>query len=119
MTNAEETQKTPEDGKKDWILVYTGAGDQIRVFLKDTLYLKADGGYTKVITAKGEYLKTCQFGLLLKRPGLDIFLRVHKSFAVNKDKVEGTHNGCVLMAGREITIGRTYKAIFDDWFGGL
>jgi DNA-binding LytR/AlgR family response regulator len=47
----------------------------------------------------------------------DRFLRVHRSYIVQKNKIENINKNRITIAGREIPIGETYRRDFMDEIG--
>jgi len=112
MTNSEDTQNTPENAKKDGILVKTKAGHYVPIHPVDILYIEADRDYTIISTTKENYFKTIRIGELHEKLDSNLFLRVHQSYVINKNKIEAIHGNHVLVSGIEIPISRTYKDAF-------
>ncbi|MCR9172601.1 MAG: response regulator transcription factor [bacterium] len=75
----------------------------------DIYYIKGDGAYIEIYTHKG---KTVQRKLLKEiaeeLPDQD-FLRVHRSYLINRNFVESRRNGEVMVNGVSIPVSRRYK----------
>lgn len=92
-------------------VIYIKEGhEQIKIKLHDILYLEALKDYTKVVTAQKKYCVLSNIGSLLKEPHFASFLRIHRSFAVQKQFIKKvlTHE-VVLNNETLIPIGRSYK----------
>ncbi|XGS83048.1 LytTR family DNA-binding domain-containing protein [Limibacterium fermenti] len=83
----------------------------IPVFFKDILYIEGLKDYIKIYTLHQdrpiitlESMKNMETLL----PDM-LFLRVHRSFIVRKDKIQTVNRNRLTVANREIPIGRTYK----------
>lgn len=83
---------------------------QVKIKLHDILYLEALKDYTKIVTAQKRHCVLSSLGTLLKEPHFASFLRVHRSYAVQKQFVEKIlPNEIVLNGGVAIPVGRSYK----------
>lgn len=84
--------------------------EQTKVKLQDILYLEALKDYTLVVTAQKKHCVLSSIGNLLKENHFDSFLRIHKSFAVNKKQVIAKSSSEVKLShGIAIPVGRSYK----------
>ena len=90
----------------------------IQVLFDDILYIEGLKDYVKIYvknepphTHSHEYEK---HGRNLAR---DRFLRVHRSYIVQKDKIENINKNRITIAGHEISIGETYRQNLMDEIG--
>lgn len=84
---------------------------QVKVYLKDILFIESLKEYVKIHTPKNYLVTKFQIGefeALLDTPNL---LRVHKSFIVNLDKVTAYSASAIEIDAHTIPIGRTYKEL--------
>lgn len=91
--------------------------DKIKIKLFDIMYVEALKDYTILVT---QFKRHCVFfgiGNLLKEPNFNLFLRVHRSFAVQKQFIEkiGTHS-ITLTNNTVIPIGNRYKDNLAKWY---
>ncbi|MBC8112623.1 MAG: response regulator transcription factor [Verrucomicrobia bacterium] len=93
----------------DVVYIKTGH-EQTKVKLHEVLYLEALKNYTLLVTDKKRHCVLSNLGNLLEEKGFDFFVRVHKSFAVQKNFIQkiGTHE-VELHNHIIIPIGRRYK----------
>jgi len=89
--------------------------DMKKIFVNDIEYIESWKDYVKIFLADGKYLLAKQSirameNLLSEHK----FIRVHRSYMVSFDKVSGYNGTSVLLAGREIPIGRLYKQVVMD-----
>jgi len=92
-------------------VIYIKEGhEQIKVKLHEILYLEALKDYTLVVTAQKRYCVLSSIGLLLKEISFQSFIRIHRSFAVQKQFITkmNTHE-IILNNGFAIPIGRSFK----------
>jgi two-component system, LytTR family, response regulator len=84
--------------------------EQTKVKLHDILYLEALKDYTLVVTNQKRHCVLSSIGNLLKETHFQSFIRIHRSFAVQKQYIDKklTHE-ILLNNGVSIPIGRSYK----------
>lgn len=84
--------------------------EQTKVRLHDILYLEALKDYTKIVTTGKRHCVLSSIGTLLKEDHFRSFVRIHRSYAVQKQFIEkiGTQE-IVLKNDMAIPIGRSYK----------
>ena len=76
----------------------------------DILYLEALKDYTKIVTSTKKHCVLTSIGNLLKENHFQSFVRIHRSFAVQKQFIEKKmSNELLLNNGMLIPIGRSYK----------
>jgi two-component system, LytTR family, response regulator len=84
--------------------------EQIKVKLHNILYLEAMKDYTLIVTSEKRHCVLSTLGNLLKEANFESFIRIHRSFAVQKqfiDKIGATE--ILLRNQHAIPVGRTYK----------
>ena len=92
-------------------VIYIKEGhEQIKIKLHDVLYLEALKDYTKIVTSQKKHFVLSNLGTVLKEPHFASFLRIHRSYAVQKQFIKKvlTHE-VVLNNDVLIPIGRSYK----------
>ena len=99
----------------DTIYVKTGH-DQIKVKLHEILYLEALKNYTILVTEKKRHCVLSNLGEILLDEKFSSFLRVHRSYAVQKQYIQkiGSHE-IELNNGNLIPVGRSYKEKLTLW----
>ena len=94
--------------EKQQIILPTLQGFDV-IKTESIIKLQANGNFTDVYLADGSCKMICKFlkhfDELLSIP----FVRVHRSFIVQKNKIEFLNRNRLMVANREIPIGRTYK----------
>jgi len=98
-----------------------GAGEELRsLHLADVECLLAEGDYVELATAEKGYLKKASLTGMLARLDPAHFARVHRSAAVNRDKVtavvpqgRGAYE-ITLVSGRKVTSSRAYKDVVAE-----
>ncbi|MCD9853724.1 LytTR family DNA-binding domain-containing protein [Epilithonimonas sp. JDS] len=92
-------------------VIYIKEGhDQIKLKLHEILYLEALKDYTLVVTSQKRHCVLSSIGHLLKEGSFRSFIRIHRSFAVQKQFINkiNTHE-IVLHNDLAIPIGRSFK----------
>jgi len=87
-----------QDGKNIYKLLY-----------EDTLYFEGYGEYVKVITSTKTYLVRESLTEFEHKLSPDSFLRIHKSYIVNIQKITGFSSIHVLLKDVELPVGRIYR----------
>lgn len=83
---------------------------QTKVKLHDILYLEALKDYTLVVTNQKRHCVLSSIGNLLKENHFQSFIRIHRSFAVQKQFIQKiSSNEIELKNNISIPIGRNYK----------
>lgn len=92
-------------------VIYIKEGhNETKVKLHDILYLEALKDYTKIVTSTKKHCVLTSIGNLLKENHFQSFVRIHRSFAVQKQFIEKKmSNELLLNNGILIPIGRSYK----------
>jgi DNA-binding LytR/AlgR family response regulator len=76
----------------------------------DFLYISAEGSYCKIITTQEKYTLSCNLHTLLEKINHKIFVRLHRSYAVNIHKVDVIEEDYVIIGKEKLPIGRSYKS---------
>jgi two-component system, LytTR family, response regulator len=84
--------------------------EQTKVKLHDILYLEALKDYTLIVTDQKRHCVLSSIGILLKEAHFQSFIRVHRSYAVQKQYIKKVSTGEVeLNNNKLIPLGRSYK----------
>ena len=98
--------------KTDTYIFIKTDGKIFKIEYNDLLYAEASGNYTKIVTVRNTLLPGMSFSNfeeLLPRPQ---FLRVHRSFIINKSKISHIEGNRVFINNTEIPVGSNYKESF-------
>ena len=85
----------------------------IKVKLHDILYLEALKDYTLVVTNEKKHCVLSPIGNLLKEEHFRSFIRIHRSFAVQRHLINRITSNQVMINNVSIPIGRSYKETLD------
>jgi DNA-binding LytR/AlgR family response regulator len=81
----------------------------IKLLYEDVSYFEGYGEYVKVITTSKTYMVRDSLTEFERKLSEDNFMRIHKSYIVNLQKVTGFSTVHVLLKGSELPIGRIYR----------
>jgi len=82
---------------------------QVKIHLHDIIYLEALKDYTQIITGAKKYCVLSSLGNILKEKEFESFIRVHKSFAVQKNYIEQIKAQELIVKNVTIPVGRSFK----------
>jgi two-component system response regulator LytT len=79
---------------------------------QEIVWLQADGNYTSIHVSNGKrrLVRVLLTDLLTQLPNSE-FLRVHKSYAVNRRCITELQSGFVLLGEIKLPVGRTYREL--------
>jgi DNA-binding LytR/AlgR family response regulator len=80
-----------------------------RVNTADILYCEAVDDYVKVITTLEQHLVHYTLKKLMEDLPANLFIRVHKSYIIAKDKIRFFEGNYVKVGGKDIPIGGSYR----------
>lgn len=82
----------------------------VKVNANDIYWIESLRDYIKVVLKDKVFISKQKISLLEELLPDDDFIRIHRSFIVSIPKIEGYHSHAVDIAGKELPIGRNYKA---------
>lgn len=80
-----------------------------RVPLKEILFLKADSNYCIVITKTTQFMYSMVLKKIESHLPLNQFLRVHRSYVVNINLVDGFEGNTLFIGDKRIPVSKTFK----------
>lgn len=83
---------------------------RIKVRLHKILFIESQGDYVKIKTTRKEIVVHQTISYMEDQLPADQFLRVHRSFIISLDKIEGWSTTGIDLPGEQLPIGRTYKS---------
>ncbi len=112
----EENEKISSEG----IFIKSSSSSFVRMFYDDVLFIEAMENYVLIQTTTKKHTIHFTMKALLDKLPSDKFVRVHRSFIVNKDKIERIDNNMIFMQSLEksksIPLSKSYK---DDFMKKL
>lgn len=97
--------------QEDYIFIKTD-GKIFKVQHSDLLFAEASGNYTKITTTQTTLLPAMTFSSFEELLPKSVFLRVHRSFIINKAKISHVEGNRVYINNTEIPVGSNYKDAF-------
>ena len=111
-TFLEITQKahTLVDKVEDQTMYIKEGHQKVKINLDEIIYLEALKDYTCIFTPSKKHYVLQSIGHLLKSPGFRDFIRIHRSYAVKKKRINKMNSDSLIVENINLPIGRTYKA---------
>ena len=97
-----------EKEQKDYILVKSEF-KVFRIFYKDIIYIESMKEYVAYHTPEGRTLSLGSLKSLEEELSSDQFIRIHKSYIINKAKVSALEGNLVHIGGKKLPIGSSYR----------
>ncbi|MCM4166603.1 Transcriptional regulatory protein YpdB [Arenibacter antarcticus] len=102
----EQLNKVNEDG--EYIVVKSNLKKR-KVVLDDIKWIEALGDYIKLVTDEANIVILSTMKSIVQQLPENKFLRIHKSYIVNLEKIDKFNSKNVEVAGRQIPLSRTKK----------
>ena len=83
--------------------------NQVKLQLHEIIYLEALKDYTGIVTAQRKYSVLSPLGNLIKEKAFSSFIRIHRSYAVQKNYIQKISSGELQVKDITLPVGRTYK----------
>ncbi|MBN8688172.1 MAG: response regulator transcription factor [Chitinophagales bacterium] len=87
---------------------------EVKINLHEVIYLEALRDYTAIITTSGKHCVLKSLGNLLLEKGFSQFIRIHKSYAVQKQYIQKAGAQEVQVRNSILPVGRAYKEILQN-----
>lgn len=105
-------ERFPNDDSQSFHFFIKSSGHQYRINFDDIFYIESIKDYVNIKTESQEYIVLDTLKSLENQLP-ENFVRVHKSFIINLDKIDKIDvKNVFLSLGKEIPIGETYKSEF-------
>ena len=85
--------------------------EHVKIQLHEVLYLEALKDYTSIVTGTKKYCVLSSIGNLLKEKTFSAFVRIHRSYAVQKHFIQKITASEILVHNITLPIGRSYKEL--------
>lgn len=95
------------------------SGKLVKILHADLLYAQSVKDYIHLRTTHGNYLTHMTMKNLDELLPTDLFIRVHRSYLVNKMQVDVVDKGSLKVAGRMLPVGESYRLNLEGVFKGL
>lgn len=80
-----------------------------KVLISDIIFLEALANWTKVVASGQKYITLYNLKNFLQELPRDKFLRVHRSYAVAKNKINKLQNNELHLGEHNVPVGKTYR----------
>src|SRR5450432_3750490 len=90
--------------------------DKYKILTHDILFLEAMKDYTKIITHSTQYLVLGTFSHMLDLLPPDKFTRIHRSYIVNREKIDAAVGNKLFISNYELPVGKSYKYALEGMF---
>lgn len=91
--------------------------EHIKVIINDILFIKSDADYTEIILLEKKHLSSEPLRYWLENLDNNQFMRVHKSYIVNTNKIEKVSSNQIFLDEKTVVpIGRAFKEAFAERF---
>lgn len=84
-------------------------GKMVRLYLDDIRYVEADRNYCRIVTDSSTYLLVATLKSLTEQLPKDKFVRVHRSYVVNLDKLDCISEHHLEIARKVIPVSRSHR----------
>lgn len=116
QTQTGEGEATGEPKTENYIFIKTD-GKIFKIGHDDLLYAEARGNNIRIVTSQHVLLPSMTFSGFEDMLPKTLFLRVHRSFIINKSKISHIEGNRVFVSNTEIPIGSNYKEQFLKQLG--
>ena len=99
------------DRQEDYLFLKAD-GKIFKIMHDDLLFAEAQGNYTKVVTTQHTLLPSMTFSSFEELLPSTHFLRVHRSFLINKARITHIEGNRVFIQSHEVPIGSSYREGF-------
>jgi DNA-binding LytR/AlgR family response regulator len=88
----------------------------VKIALQDILYLEADNNYVQLHTAERKLALRVSLAQLLEKIQFKKLVRIHRSYAINIDRMSSFSDGEVWIGKLTLPLGRNYREEFLNKF---
>lgn len=93
--------------KNNYIVVKEGYSES-KIYFDSILFVKSDGNYIEVITETKKYVLRQSLDSFLNDLNSSLFIKVHRSYIVNKEKIKLKKSNAIFINDIEIPISRNF-----------
>lgn len=102
-----------DSGQLTNFIIIKQGHDKYKIAINDILYLEAMRDYTRIITVEKQYLVLTTLSGIIEKLSPDIFIRIHRSYVVNRHKIDSVQKNKINIRSYELPIGKLYKFALD------
>ena len=108
MAKAQENARNTTPAEPESIFVKIDKKKMKKIYLDDILLIESLKDYIKIITTKGNFVIHQTLGSFTDELPAHQFIRIHRSYTANINKVDTVEGNSVEIANKRYTIGRNY-----------
>ncbi|MGZ5135679.1 MAG: LytR/AlgR family response regulator transcription factor [Flavitalea sp.] len=101
-----------ETGTDDDFTYIKSEGKIYKINFKEVWYAEADGNNVKIVSAAAMIRPVITFSAVEEMLPKSMFIRLHRSFIINKTKISHIEGNRVFIGKLEIPIGSNYRELF-------
>lgn len=94
---------------RDYVFLRTDSQAFVKIATDDILYLKADRAYCKVITTEATFVLSKSMNQVFEELSNNDFLRVHRSYVINLNKITHLEGNVVSLGTHEVQISKEQR----------
>ncbi|WDF54869.1 LytR/AlgR family response regulator transcription factor [Mucilaginibacter sp. KACC 22063] len=98
-----------EERKKEDFLFIKADSKIYKIHFDELLYAEAQGNYTKIVTTSTALMPKMAFSSFEETLPQTLFFRTHRSFIINKSKIDHIEGNRIFIKNTEIPIGSNYR----------
>ncbi len=108
--------RSGNEAKNNGYLIVKSGTEQIKITFDEMLYLEATGNYVTFVLKNRKILSRSTFAEAVQSLPEDMFIRIHRSYLVNIQKIEKADKTQVFIQGQSLPLSEAFnKAFFDTW----
>ena len=107
-------KETPAASSEDHYLQVSSKLKKIKVDLNKIKWIEGVGDYIKIVSSSNSIMVLMTMKSLLEQLPSEQFMRVHKSYIVNLEKVEKFNGSQVEVEGESIPLSRNMKILLEE-----
>jgi DNA-binding LytR/AlgR family response regulator len=88
-----------------------------KIFYRDCLYAEAQGNYTRLVTVTTSHLTKMPFSTFIAMLPANLFIKVHRSFIINKEKISHIEGNRIFIMQKEVPLASNYREVFFKTIG--
>jgi two-component system LytT family response regulator len=108
LTSSSGAEMQGSGGDADYFFIKSGSKYE-KIQLNDILYIQGMQNYVTIHTTKGKYLTLLYLKNLETSLDSKLFIRVHKSYIVSVNKIDGIEGNEIFMQSNRIPMSRNYR----------
>ncbi len=112
--NNQNNESIPQQEKKEPVLYVRSERKTIKINQDKILFIESMNNYIIIHLADSSHIVYSSLGEFTKKLNQS-FLRIHKSFVVNKNHIQSFNKEVVDIGDKQLPIGKTYKEIVSKF----